>query len=54
LFGLGRISSLENGIDILDFGRLLDAVIGAFGLLNKGVGLDFQTAVAFCGDFFKF
>ena len=44
--GLGRISAFQNGIDILDFGRLLDAVIGTFRLLNESIGLDFQTAIA--------
>src|SRR5512140_3713111 len=52
--GLSRICALQDGVDILDFSRLLDAVIGTFGLLDKGVCLDFQTAVAFCRDFFKF
>src|SRR6476469_5996192 len=52
--GLSWICAFQDGIDILDFGRLLDAVIGTLGLLNKSVSLDFQTAVAVRGDFFKF
>src|SRR6185312_15307738 len=45
--GLSGVRAFQNGIDVLDFSGLLDAVFGTFGLLNESVSLDFQAAVAF-------
>ena len=43
---LSRIGAFQDRIYILDFGRLLDTVIGTFRLFNEGIGLDFQTPIA--------
>src|SRR5690348_3068276 len=48
------VTAAQDGVHVLNFGRLVDSVLRAFGLLNEGVSLHFKAAAAGSGVTLEF